>query len=558
LLSIETMAWQEGELIKEGKYEIKKKLGQGGYGTVYLASDRSARDVAIKTLHEHLRENEDYERFEQDFMNEARRLAGFSHLPFIVSIYEVIKEGDIWGIVMEYVDGKNLDHLGVISEKLALLYIQQISSALSEVHEKGLLHRDIKPNNILVRTKTNEAILVDFGIAREFTAKIIQTQTPFCSDFYAAPEQYNQRTERSASSDIYSLAATLYKILTGKEPEGAISRSLYGCELKSPKQLNPSISDVVEAGILKGLELQANNRPQSIKEWLEIMDLKIITPSEYGDMQDTLSIKDTEESINKEQKEYRIERRVEFYIMELTDLENEFRYKAILELSRLKQKALPAVPCLIQIMGNINDPLSSQAHVENILSEIGAASVIPLSQLLSHNKIAVRRRSSRTLARIGKESSAAIPQLIVAMEDSDNEVVWYSVFAIGKIGKPAKDAISILIKRLNNVEAGIRAYAAYALGRMGIYAQASISEIIKMLNKETNENVILAALEAIEALGHNITTMYFEHNSVKKRNAKKYVTIQRKKLSKEFARKRSRYKFYSPLNTYIPAQTDSL
>ncbi len=552
------MAWQKGQLIKEGKYEIKRKLGQGGYGTVYLArDDHKARYVAIKTLHEHLRENEDYDRFEQDFMNEARRLAGFSHLPFIVSIYEVIKEGDTWGIVMEYVDGKNLDNIGIISEELAIVYIQQISSALSEVHEKGLLHRDIKPSNILVRNETNEAILVDFGIAREFTAKIIQTQTPLWTPFYASPEQYNERTERSASSDIYSLAATLYKILTCKEPEAAPSR-MCGCELKSPKQLNPNISDVIEAGILKGLELQANNRPQSIKEWLEIMELKIITPSEYGDLRDTLNLKNTEESINKEQKEYRIERRVEFYIMELTDLENEFRYKAILELSRLKQKALPAVPCLIEIMGNINDPLSSQSHIEHILSEIGAASVIPLSQLLSHNKIAVRRRSSRTLARIGKESSAVIPQLIVAMEDSDNEVVWYSVFAIGKIGKPAKDAISILIKRLNNVEAGIRAYAVYALGRMGIYAQASTSEIIKMLNKETNENVILAALEAIEALGHNITTMYFEHNSVKKRNAKKYVTIQRKKLSKEFARKRSRYKFYSPLNTYIPAQTDSL
>ena len=79
-------------------------------------------------------------------MNEARRLAGFSHLPFIVSIYEVIKEEDIWGIVMEYIDGKDPYYLGIISEELALLYIQQISSALSEVHEKGLLHRDIKPS----------------------------------------------------------------------------------------------------------------------------------------------------------------------------------------------------------------------------------------------------------------------------------------------------------------------------------------------------------------------------------------------------------------------------
>ncbi|OYQ66310.1 hypothetical protein B9G53_04820 [Pseudanabaena sp. SR411] len=375
------MAWQEGQLIQEGKYEIKKKLGQGGYGTVYLArDDYKAKNVAIKTLHEHLRENEDYERFEQDFMNEARRLAGFSHLPFIVSIYEVIKEEDIWGIVMEYVDGKNLDLLGIISEELALLYIQQISSALSEVHEKGLLHRDIKPSNILVRNETNEAILVDFGIAREFTAKIIQTQTPLWTPFYASPEQYNERTERSASSDIYSLAATLYKILTGKDPEAAPSR-MCGCELKSPKQLNPNISDVVEAGILQGLELQADNRPQSIKEWLEIMELKIITPSEYKISQNTINLKKAEESIAESEERKRIEGRVKFYISELYAPEPSSRHRAIQELGLLGESASSSVPHLIKIIQNVDDTFCHD--VEIALSKIGASSVIPLTQLLT-------------------------------------------------------------------------------------------------------------------------------------------------------------------------------
>ena len=540
------MAWQEGQLIKEGKYEIKRKLGHGGQGTVYLARDRSERYVAIKTLHEHMIEDEDYERFEQDFMNEARRLAEFSHLPFIVSIYEVIKEGDTWGIVMEYVDGKNLDHLGIISEELALLYIKQISSALSEVHEKGLLHRDIKPSNILVRAKTNEAILVDFGIAREFTAKIIQTQTPLYSPFYASPEQYNPRAERSPSSDIYSLAATLYKILTGKEPESAPSR-MCGCELKSPKQLNPNISDVVEAGILKGLELQANNRPQSIKEWLEIMELKIITPSEYEISRNPLSLRKTEESIAIEEQKYRIERRVQSYIADLSAPEKYFREVAIRELRTLGKYASSAVPYLIKIMENTDDIFFS--GIENVLRDIGSASVIPLSRLLEHEKVEIRIKAAKALAEIGLDASAATSKIILATEDSDDKVIWYAIVAIGIIGIPAKDAIPILIKRLSDPVAGIRAYAAWSLGRMGGYAQIAIPEIVKILHG--NESLWLAALESLEVLGYDITQFYFKQNNGRRRNAKAYVTIKRRKLGKVF----NNYYLPRPLSTKTPPQT---
>ena len=499
------------------------------------------------SLHEHLRENENYDRFEQDFMNEARRLAGFSHLPFIVNIYEVIKEEDIWGIVMEYVDGKNLEHLGIIPKELALLYIQQISSALSEVHEKGLLHRDIKPSNILVRTETNEAILVDFGIAREFTAKIIQTQTPLLTPFYASPEQYNPRAERSASSDIYSLSATLYKILTGKEPESAPSR-MCGCELKSPKQINPNISDVVEAGILKALELQANNRPQSIKEWLEIMELKIITPSEYKISQNRLSIHKTEESIAIEEQKYRIERRVQSYIADLSAPEKYFREVAMRELRALGKYAYSAVPHLIKIMENPDDIFFS--GIENVLRDIGSASVIPLSRLLGHENLEIRRKAAKALAGIGVDASTAIPEIILASEDSDDEVIWYAIVAIGIIGVPAKDAIPILIKRLDDPVAGIRAYAAWALGRMREYAQIAIPEIVKMLYDGKNtERVRLAALEALEVIGYDITKIYFKQSNGRRRNAKTYAIIQRRKL-KNFSSRLSLLLF----NTKIPSQ----
>jgi len=503
------MAWIEGQYIKDGKYEIKKKLGSGGYGTVYLASDRNSRNVAIKTLHDHLKDDDNYEKFEQDFMNEARRLAKFTHLPFIVKIYEVIKEGDIWGIVMEYIDGENLEHLGIISQELALRYIQQVSSALSDIHKNNLLHRDIKPQNILVRSETKEAILVDFGIAREFTSKIIQTQTPLCTPFYASPEQHNPKAVRAASSDIYSLSATLYKILTGIEPESAISRCMYGYTLKHPKQINPQISDAVEKAILKGLELDACNRPQTVEDWLALMQLKLITIDEYEISQNklpSLNLKISEYAIAEEQEKHRIARRVEFYITELSAPEYQSRYRAIQELETFEEKASPAVPYLIQIMEDIDDALSS--HVGSVLSKIGVASVIPLSHLLQHENVEIRRQASMALESIGVKAIDAIDSLIMSLEDEDAKVRWYSTITLGKIGIEAKRATHKLISKLNDQKEGIRAFAAYALGRI-----KSEEAIVPLLEKVKDENeyqeVFVACLEALRAIGFDMKEIGF-------------------------------------------------
>lgn len=529
-----TMAWKKGDFIQDGKYEIDRILGRGGYGHVYLAHERSGRNVAIKTLHDHLRENQDCEKFEQDFMNEVRRLAQFSHLPFIVSIYDVIKEGDVWGIVMEYVDGKNLDHSGIIPEDLALLYIQQISSALSNIHENGLLHRDIKPSNILVRTKTNEAVLVDFGIAREFTSKIIQTQTPLWTPFYAAPEQYIEKVERSASSDIYSLAATLYKILTGKEPESAPSR-MVGCILKTPKQINPNISNVVESAILKGLELQASDRPQTIKAWLEIMRLKLISPSEYKTIQPNINLKNAEESITEVKEKRRIQRRVKFFIEELSSTYSQSRRQAIQELGRLGEKASSAVPSLIRIIENVDDTLFDEVGI--VLSKIVSTSVIPLSLLLNHEKVEVRRKAASTLEQIGAEALAATPQIIKALEDIDSEVRQYAIKTIGKIGLPAKDAIPSLI-RIIKEENSIRVNpfilselgtdAVLALETLGVEAQSAIPVILETLRDIKGSFHSLSLLSALEAIGYDINMINFYYiNDGITRNGQEHLSFQR-------------------------------
>lgn len=215
----------------------------------------------------------DFAKFQQDFLNEAIKLAKCSH-PHIVRIDEVIHEDSLWCIVMEYIDGEDLanrvENQGALLEAEALRYIQQIGAALTVVHNNGLLHRDIKPQNIMMRSSTSEAVLIDFGIAREFTQNLTQTHTQMLADGFAPIEQYDKKAKRGAYTDVYALAATLYFVLTGEVPRLAPVRAI-GTHLEEPKNINPSISDRVNQAILKGMEVKPEDRPQSVREWLALL-----------------------------------------------------------------------------------------------------------------------------------------------------------------------------------------------------------------------------------------------------------------------------------------------
>ncbi|MBW4636001.1 MAG: protein kinase [Iphinoe sp. HA4291-MV1] len=265
------MVWISGQKLQGGRYTLEKKLGQGGFGVTYLAKDKNGNQVVIKTLKDVDTDTYDFDQYQQNFVNEALKLKGCQH-PHIVKVYELIKEGELWGMVMEYIEGENIRSQPLpLPESEALLYIHQIGDALKVVHNNSLLHRDVNPNNIMVRAGKSEAVLIDFGIAREFTPNLTQTHTVIRTPFYAPPEQENPRAKRGAYTDVYSLAATLYKLLTGKEPESAISR-MFGESLKSPKELNSNISDRVNQAILQAMELRPENRPQSMQEWLALLD----------------------------------------------------------------------------------------------------------------------------------------------------------------------------------------------------------------------------------------------------------------------------------------------
>lgn len=277
--------WQPGKLLKNGKYSLTRELGQGGFGITYLAKNQDGQPVVIKTLNTTTihQQSLNFEKFKEDFYQEAIRLAKCSHHSHIVNIIELIP--DVEGlpcIVMEYVSGQTLFELvqqqGFLSSEIALAYIEQIGSALQSVHQQGILHRDIKPHNILIRDNQKDAVLIDFGIAREFDPKKVGAHlTSFESQGYTPIEQLASYSKYQSSyyTDVYGLAATLYFILTGQTPVDARNRALFASQEKDPlippQSLNPKIDNKLSQAILEGMEIYPENRPQTISTWLNLL-----------------------------------------------------------------------------------------------------------------------------------------------------------------------------------------------------------------------------------------------------------------------------------------------
>ncbi|MEG4172278.1 MULTISPECIES: serine/threonine-protein kinase [unclassified Microcoleus] len=274
--------WPPGQQIHNGKYLIEEILGGGGFGVTYRAQNpKEGKIVAIKTLNANVQGKPNFREYQTKFVNEALSLARCSH-PHIVQVYEVFPEMagniELWCMVMELIDGTNLaeylEDNGILSEAKAFPIIQQVGRALSFVHQQGLTHRDVKPENVMLRKRGFEAVLIDFGIARQATAPgKLRTNTNSGTKSYAPIELSEKRAEVGAYTDVYSLAATLYVMLTGELPFPSQFRK-QNISLTPPKQFNSEISDRVNAAILKGMELEPQNRPQSVQEWLDLLILK--------------------------------------------------------------------------------------------------------------------------------------------------------------------------------------------------------------------------------------------------------------------------------------------
>lgn len=265
------MAWAVGDRLQGGEYTIEEELGRGRFGITYLVKKQNGDSLVVKTINDGLFQpltQSERARLETMFFDEARKLAKCRHA-HIVQVSKVFKEGDYPCVVMEYVSRESLADLRppTLSEPDALRYIQQIGEALIVVHENQLIHRDVHPGNILLRNREGqlEAVLIDFGLALDFDHILTTRRTKEVSNGFTSPELYAKGTIAHAYSDIYSLAATLYKLLTGRTPVNAWSRKVNDEHLVSPKEWNPHISDPTNQAILKGMQLEPKQRPQLMR-----------------------------------------------------------------------------------------------------------------------------------------------------------------------------------------------------------------------------------------------------------------------------------------------------
>ena len=266
--------------ILNGRYQIVELIGRGGMAYVYKAKDlKLNRFVAVKVLREEYTDNE---QFIKKFDRESQAAAGLSH-PNIVSVYDVGVQDNIYYIIMEYVDGitlkQYLNKKGHLDYEEATQYILEIAEALKCAHEHKIIHRDIKPHNILL-TKTLTPKVADFGIARAITSSTVTlTNQTMGSVHYISPEQARGGfvDERS---DLYSLGIMYYELLTGQLPfdeESTVSIAIKHIQepLNPPKNLVPDLPDSVNKVVVKLTQKKPEDRYQNMDELIRDLDLML-------------------------------------------------------------------------------------------------------------------------------------------------------------------------------------------------------------------------------------------------------------------------------------------
>ena len=254
----------------DGRYRIQRKLGAGGMADVYLAEDQElGRRVAIKILNgRHANDDQFIERFRR----EAKNAAALNH-PNIVSIYDRGEAEDTYYIAMEFLDGRTLKELvvsrGAAPINVAIEYARQILSALRFAHRHGIVHRDIKPHNVLVDAEGRVKV-TDFGIARAGTSQMTETGSIVGTAQYLSPEQA-RGGEVDPRSDLYSLGVVLYELLTGKTPfDGETPVEIAMKHLsnapKPPSKLRPDVTPELDKVVLRALAKNPDDRYQSADE----------------------------------------------------------------------------------------------------------------------------------------------------------------------------------------------------------------------------------------------------------------------------------------------------
>ncbi len=273
------MAWQVGEKLKDGKYTIEQVLGHGGFGQTYVALRHASNAERVVLKHLKKEDGEDDKTFrdrQTAFTNEAIRLASCEH-PHIVKVRpDTFWAEDLVHMVMEHIEGENLEVLvknrsQPLSLDDALRYIAQVASALEHIHnfEPPLIHRDVKPANIVLRAKSREAVLVDFGSAKEVRTGATLSMKSIGSGGYSPMEIYTDDSKHTYT-DVYSLAATLYFLLTATHPMSAHERaSKKDDNLLPPIEHNSDITVRVNSAIVAAMERYPEDRVQTVTEFMQ-------------------------------------------------------------------------------------------------------------------------------------------------------------------------------------------------------------------------------------------------------------------------------------------------
>jgi Protein kinase domain len=275
------MPLTQGQVL-HNRYRIAALIGQGGFGAVYRAWDLSLKQPCA------LKENlEASPQAQRQFEREAVILAGLRHpnLPRVTDYFFLPGQGQY--LVMDFVSGQSLEQIvainrGPLPEQEALKWIDQVCSALEYLHSQNppIIHRDIKPQNIIV-TPQGQAMLVDFGISKIFDPALSTTQgARGVTPGFSPPEQYGQ-ARTTPLSDLYSLAGTLYYLLTGHNPPEALDRLIHSYPLAPPSQFNRAISLATASAILKALELDNQKRFPSVREFRQALKIKTTVPPPF-------------------------------------------------------------------------------------------------------------------------------------------------------------------------------------------------------------------------------------------------------------------------------------
>ncbi|MBM3280866.1 MAG: serine/threonine protein kinase [Candidatus Handelsmanbacteria bacterium] len=268
-------------------YEIVEKIGEGGMGAVYRATDKLGQIRAVKVIHPELAHDTG---LRERFTNEGKTLAAIGRHPNITALWGLLEENNYLFIVMDYVEGEDVERKlkrnGALSVAEALPLFSQILSAIAYAHQQGIIHRDVKPSNILIES-SGQIRVMDFGIARikggPRSTKVGVPGTPE----YMAPELFAEQTQGANElTDIYALGVTLYEMLTAALPFEssatdtnaayvAIAQKHLKGKPRRPSELVPGLDKEVERVIMKAIAKEPKDRFQTVPEFSQAIDQQV-------------------------------------------------------------------------------------------------------------------------------------------------------------------------------------------------------------------------------------------------------------------------------------------